>query len=175
MRIKSIKSVGMKKVFDMSVQDNHNFIASGIVVHNCTNYKIGKYLMENVKTNRFLTHESGNRDEVLRFHVNSSEPTVLLSPSMMEGVDLADDASRFQILCKVPFPYLGDLVISKRMGKNKMWYPYTTAKSVIQSFGRSIRNEKDHAISYILDSDWERFFYRNSHMFPEDFRKSIKT
>jgi len=142
------------------------------VIHS-VNYKVAKYLQENIRTNRFLTHESGNRDEVLRKHLTCEEPTVLLSPSMMEGVDLADDASRFQILCKVPFPYLGDLVIKKRMEKNKMWYPYTTAKSVIQAFGRSIRNESDHAISYILDSDWDRFYSRNIHMFPQEFRDSF--
>jgi Rad3-related DNA helicase len=157
----------------MSVQDNHNFVASGIVVHNCTNYKIGKYLMENVKTNRFLTHDSTNRDDVLKLHVNSSEPTVLLSPSMMEGVDLKDDLSRFQIICKVPFPYLGDLVIKKRMEKNEKWYPYMTAKSVIQSLGRSIRNETDHAVSYILDSDWHRFFCKNKQLFPNEFNALI--
>jgi Rad3-related DNA helicase len=142
------------------------------VIHT-TNYKVAKYLMENVLTNRFLSHDSSNRDEVLKKHVECPEPTVLISPSMMEGVDLADDASRFQILCKTPFPYLGDLVIKKRMERNKMWYPYMTAKSVIQAFGRSIRNEKDHAISYILDSDWDRFYSRNIHMFPEEFRLSF--
>jgi len=142
------------------------------IIHTA-NYRVAKYLVENVETNRLLTHESSNRDEVLKFHVSSSEPTVLISPSMMEGVDLADDASRFQILCKVPFPYLGDLVIKKRMEKDKMWYPYTTAKSVIQAFGRSIRNEKDHAVSYILDADWDRFYSRNIHMFPQEFRSSF--
>jgi ATP-dependent DNA helicase DinG len=144
------------------------------VIHT-TNYRIAKYIVDNIQTNRFLTHESGNRDEILKLHLTCKEPTILLSPSMMEGVDLADDASRFQILCKVPFPFLGNPVILKRMEKNKMWYPYTTAKSVIQCFGRSIRNESDYAISYILDSDWERFFYRNISMFPEDFKKLIKT
>jgi len=142
------------------------------IIHT-TNYRVAKYLVENLKTGRLLTHDSSNRDEVLKKHYDSKEPTVLLSPSMMEGVDLADEASRFQILCKVPFPYLGDLVVKKRMERNKMWYPYTTAKSIIQSFGRSIRNEKDHAVSYILDADWEKFYSRNRQMFPEDFRSSF--
>lgn len=142
------------------------------IIH-AVNYKIAKYLKENIVSNRLLTHEPSNRDEVLKKHIMCDEPTVLLSPSMMEGVDLADDSSRFQVLCKVPFPYLGDLVISKRMGKNKMWYPYTTAKLVIQAFGRSVRNDKDHAISYILDADWERFYSRNVHMFPQEFRSSF--
>ena len=144
------------------------------VIHT-VNYKISQYIMENVRSKRLLTHDSKNRDEVLKRHLSDPEPTVLLSPSMMEGVDLSDDSSRFQILCKIPFPYLGDLVIKKRMEKNKRWYPYTTAKSIIQSFGRSIRNERDHAVSYILDSDWDRFYSRNYAMFPEDFRRSIKS
>lgn len=142
------------------------------VIHT-TNYRVAKYLVENVQTNRFLTHESGNRDEVLRFHVNSSEPTVLLSPSMMEGVDLADDSSRFQILCKVPFPYLGDQVAIKRKEKRKGWYEMQTVKSILQSVGRSIRNENDHAITYILDSSFDYLYKKNKWMFPSDFQSSI--
>jgi len=142
------------------------------IIHS-TNYKISKYLQENIKSNRILSHDSSNRDIVLKKHIECSEPTILLSPSMMEGVDLADKSSRFQILCKIPFPYLGDLVIKKRMERNKLWYPYMTAKLIIQSFGRSIRNEKDYAVSYILDSDWQRFYSRNITMFPEEFRQSF--
>lgn len=144
------------------------------IIHT-TSFKVAKYLIENIRSNRILSHDSSNRDEILKKHISCKEPTVIISPSMMEGVDLADDASRFQILCKIPFPFLGDLVVSKRMERNKQWYPYTTAKSIIQSFGRSVRNENDHAISYILDSDWERFYSRNSHMMPEEFRASLRS
>lgn len=143
------------------------------IIHT-VNYRISKHILDNLQSNRLLSHDATNRDEILKQHVEGDQPTVLISPSMMEGVDLADDASRFQILCKVPFPFLGDLVVKKRMERNKAWYPYTTAKSVIQAFGRSIRNEKDHAVSYILDSDWERFYLRNFNMFPEEFRSSFK-
>ena len=38
--------------------------------------------------------------------------------------------------------------------------------------GRSIRNEEDEAITYILDSDWERIMKKCGHMFPSDFFKS---
>jgi ATP-dependent DNA helicase DinG len=139
-----------------------------------TNYRIAKFLVDNIRTNRFLTHESGNRDEVLKFHVTSKEPTVLLSPSMMEGVDLADDASRFQILCKVPFPFLGDQVAVKRKSVRKSWYEMQTVKSILQSVGRSIRNEKDYAITYILDSSFDYLYKKNKWMFPEDFQESIQ-
>ena len=141
------------------------------IIH-CVNFRIAKYIKENIDSDRLMIHDSTNRDEVLKRHIQSDEPTVLLSPSMMEGVDLYDDLSRFQIMCKVPFPYLGDLVVQKRMERNKQWYPYMTVKSVIQSLGRSIRNESDFAMSYILDSDWERFYRMNLKIFPNDFKIS---
>jgi len=144
------------------------------IIHT-SNFKVANYLIENLGVGRLIAHDTNSRDDALKKHQESSEPTVLVSPSMMEGVDLADDASRFQIICKIPFPYLGDEVIKKRMEKNKSWYPYTTAKSIIQSLGRSIRNEKDYAISYILDSDWSYFYDKNKHMFPDDFKKSLMT
>ena len=93
---------------------------------------------------------------------------------MTEGVDLVDDASRFQIICKVPYPYLGDKLVKKRMNKWSWWYPLQTAKTIVQATGRSIRNENDHAVTYILDSDWDRFFQRNRSLFPKSFKECIK-
>src|SRR5581483_11464006 len=99
------------------------------IIH-CVNYRIAQYLVEKLKNKRLLLHNSENRDETIERHMASDEPTVLISPSMTEGVDLADDASRFQILCKVPFPYLGDRVIQLRKAKNSNWYAMMTARAV---------------------------------------------
>jgi ATP-dependent DNA helicase DinG len=159
----------MTKVIELLINQHQN--DKGII--HCTTYKIAKYLYESVKTNRFMIHDSENRDDVLKSHVLSKRPTILLSPSMTEGVDLKDDLSRFQIICKVPFPFLGDMVIKKRMENDKAWYDYQTAKTIIQAIGRSIRNENDYAETYIIDSDWESYFFRNSKMFPIDFKKSL--
>lgn len=142
------------------------------IIH-CVNYKVAQFLYENVKSDRLVIHNSENRDQVLKDHIHGPRPTVLLSPSMMEGVDLADDASRFQILCKVPFPYLGDKVVRKRKARDPQWYPFQTVKSVIQSMGRSVRNDTDHATSYILDEDWDYFYMRNRTLFPSDFSGAL--
>ena len=93
---------------------------------------------------------------------------------MCEGVDLKDDLSRFQIIVKVPSPYLGDPLIRKRMNKWEKWYPLQTAKTIVQAAGRSIRSESDSATTYILDSDWDRFYNRNRYLFPQTFKKSLK-
>jgi ATP-dependent DNA helicase DinG len=138
------------------------------IIH-AVSYKIAKYLVTNIKSNRLITHTSENREQVLAQHKLTIEPTVLISPSMAEGVDLADDASRFQILCKIPFPPLNDELIKKRMARDSFWYPYQTLKTIIQSLGRSIRNENDYAVSYILDEDWNYFYSKNKFMFSEDF------
>ena len=142
------------------------------IIH-CNSYKISNYIMKSIKSNRLLTHKSENREDVLNQHISSKEPTVLVTPSMTEGIDLKGDLSRFQILCKVPYPYLGDKLVQKRMRKWSWWYPLQTAKTIIQSLGRSIRSADDYAVSYILDSDWDRFYGQQRDMFPESFRESI--
>lgn len=142
------------------------------IIH-CHTYKIANYLKSNLRSDRILIHDSTDRDKVLQDHMTSKKPTVLLSPSMTEGVDLKGDASRFQVLCKIPYPSLGDKIVRKRMNKWKWWYPLQTSKTIIQSIGRSVRSSDDYAVTYILDADWERFFSRNQDMFPESFKESI--
>ena len=142
------------------------------IIH-CHTYKIANYLKKNIRSKRILTHNSDNRDEVLAKHISSKEPTVLLTPSMTEGVDLKDDASRFQIIVKVPYPYLGDPIIRKRMSKNDKWYPMKTAMTIVQAYGRSVRSIDDSAITYILDSDWKRFYRQNKDVFPAGFHECL--
>jgi Rad3-related DNA helicase len=142
------------------------------IIH-CRTYTIANYLKRNIKDSRLLIHGSDDRDEVLARHMASSKPTVLLSPSMTEGVDLRDDASRFQIICKLEFPYLGDKIVRKRMNKWKWWYDFQTAKSFMQAIGRSVRSDSDHAVTYVLDGDWERFYGKSRDMFPPDFHQLV--
>ena len=142
------------------------------IIH-CHTFKIANYIKRNVRSKRLLIHDPTNRDEVLHRHIKSNEPTVLLSPSMTEGVDLDGDKSRFQILCKIPYPYLGDKLVKKRMNKWKWWYPLQTAKTIVQATGRSIRSMNDHAVTYILDSDWNYFFSRNRQYFPREFKDRL--
>ena len=174
MRIINIEKSTIKHVRDLTVEDNHNFLVSGIVVHNCHSYKISNYIMKNIKNKRLITHKSDDREDALNQHLTSKGPSVLVTPSMTEGIDLKGDASRFQIICKVPYPYLGDKLVQKRMRKWSWWYPLQTAKTVIQSLGRSIRSSDDFAVSYILDSDWNRFYGQNQEMFPDTFKEAVQ-
>jgi ATP-dependent DNA helicase DinG len=143
------------------------------IIH-CHSYKVAKYLKNNIKSNRLLIHNSENRDQILEKHIKAKKDTILLSPSMSEGVDLKQDLSRFQVLCKVPYPYLGDPIVKKRMNKRNSWYPLQTAKTIVQSVGRSVRSMDDKAVTYILDQDWQRFYNQNKNYFPNDFKRCLK-
>lgn len=142
------------------------------IIH-CHTYKVANFLKRNIRSRRLLIHNSENRDAILQKHIDSKTPTVLLSPSMSEGVDLHGDLSRFQIICKVPYPYLGDPLVRKRMHKFKGWYPMQVAKTVVQSVGRSVRSKDDRAVTYILDTDWLRFLNTNRKFFPKSFLDSL--
>lgn len=131
------------------------------IIH-CTSYEILENILEKSKfKNRIIAHNQSNREEKLEEHKNSTEPTVLCSPSMTEGVDLKDDFSRFQILVKVPFPDLRDERIMKRQALDDDFYVFKTAMTIIQSIGRSVRSEKDHAVTFTLDSRFESFRNQN--------------
>ena len=68
-KITDIKNVGVKKVYDITVENTHNFLANGIVVHNChglpIEYEIEKEL--GIKTTQqVLDFGIGNYNEACR-------------------------------------------------------------------------------------------------------------
>jgi ATP-dependent DNA helicase DinG len=148
------------------------------IIHTHT-YGNAEYIKQNINKkylSRLLFHDSKNRDSTLEEHCERvDEDTVLISPSMAEGVDLRDDLSRFQVIMKVPYPFLGDPLIKRKMGLNATWYPYQATKIICQMLGRSIRNESDRADTYILDSGFNDFYKRNKKLFPEWFAESYKS
>lgn len=122
------------------------------IIHTA-NYELQRWVYEQCNEgNRLLAHDSLNRSDVLQQHYNSEEPTVLVSPSMMVGVDLKDDYSRHQTILKMPYPNLKSKKIKKRMDTMKDWYGLKTVQDLIQSYGRSVRSMDDRANTYILDS-----------------------
>ena len=142
------------------------------IVH-CHSFKVSNYIRKNLRSSRLIFHDSHDREDALRKHLESKEPTVLFSPSMSEGVDLRDDLARFQILLKVPYPSLGDKLVRKRMHRWTWWYPMQTIKTIVQSVGRGVRSETDHAVTYILDADWNRFYDRHKDLFPNAFKLAL--
>lgn len=142
------------------------------IIHTRT-FKIADFLIKNIKSSRLLIHNSENREEILKKHIKSKKDTILVSPSSTEGLDLKDDLSRFQIICKLHWPFLGDELVQRRMNKYKHWYSYQAVKSLIQAKGRSVRTADDYAVTYILDDAFERLYAKNIRLFPDYFKDSL--
>lgn len=140
----------------------------------CGSYEFSSWLKERIKDKRLLFHDSDNRDEILQQHLDSNKASVLVSPSMISGVDLKDDNSRFQIIIKMPFPFLGSEKIKQRMKTNSIWYNWKTVVDFIQMIGRSVRSSEDFADTFILDDSFSDLLKYNSYLIPNYITNAIK-
>jgi ATP-dependent DNA helicase DinG len=121
-----------------------------------------------------FVESSEAKGRALEQHRASSVPTVLLSPSLREGVDLPDDFLRFQIITKVPYPDLGDPWTAARQARDPRWYALETAKALVQAYGRSCRHADDHGVTYVLDAQFARFLQRYRPLLPAWFREAAE-
>ena len=115
---------------------------------------------------------SGDRAEIMAW-LGGKQGRVVLSPSIEKGYDFKNDLSRFQIIAKVPYLYLGDPFVKMNVEMNQTWYSRKAILRIVQSCGRSIRGVTDHAKTYILDSNFKRLLEDNRELFPKWFLDSI--
>ena len=117
-------------------------------------YNLTQLIIDNTTSDRLIPYfSSGQKEEALK-KLAKSKNGVLIGPSILEGVDLKDDLSRFQIFFKVPYLSLGDEFVKKKMNKHPNWYQWSAVINIIQGTGRSIRNNKDYAKTYLIDGNF---------------------
>ena len=114
------------------------------------------------------------KEDLVQEHKKSKDYSVILSPSCWEGMDLPNEDSRFQIIVKAPLLSLGDLRTKKKKDESaifgEMWYKSYSLQKLIQGCGRSIRNKKDWATTYLLDMNCNDLL---SYGMPEWFDESF--
>jgi Rad3-related DNA helicase len=147
------------------------------IIHT-TSYEQLNFIKENVSHENarrlIVTDPEIQRDEVLKQHIDSIKPTVLISPSLHTGLNLKDELSRFQIITKVPYPNKSDRWINAKRETDEEWYYWQTALKLIQAYGRSIRSKEDWAKTYVLDSAFSYFVKKNKNILPDWFTSAIK-
>jgi len=164
----------VKQVAEMHKND------SGII--HTANFKLSKWVVEVLETwpennHRILHHNPSDkfkieRGDVIDDYIKSDVPTILVSPSITEGLDLIDDLARFAVFLKVPFGYLGDQWIKRRLQMSREWYERQALIEVIQGGGRIVRSETDWGVVYILDKSWGYLHYRSSGKIPPWWNKA---
>jgi ATP-dependent DNA helicase DinG len=141
------------------------------IIHT-SNYELSKWTQSSIKNKRLIFHDSATREKSLSDHLTSKLETVIVSPSMINGVDLKDDLSRFQIILKVPFPNLVSTKIKRRLETKPEWYNWKALIDLLQAYGRSIRNDEDWAETYILDECFDQIL--NNKKVPQYFLEALK-
>lgn len=154
---------------------------SGII--HAGSFQIASYLVDALQgkiPHVIMHHNPGSglkRDAVIdEFQEDDGIPKILISPSITEGLDLKDDKGRFAIFAKVPFPFLGDAWVKKRMDLSDAWYKRQALISIIQGGGRVVRSAQDWGHVYILDSSLTFLLNTSKNMIPKWWSESfIKT
>lgn len=100
---------------------------------------------------------------------------MLLSPAVGTGYDFPMDEARFQIIAKVPFIDSRPAVIQARHKADRGYLDYVAMVELIQMAGRGVRSEKDNCRTFIVDDNWDEWFYpRNRKIVPKWFRMAVK-
>lgn len=146
---------------------------SGII--HTTNYEIAEWIKKTIDDERLIKHDSETREDVVKKFIQneSSSNSVIISPSLMSGISLDDDLSRFQIIMKVPYPNISSNKIKSRQRISRWWYDWKTCVDIIQMAGRSVRSETDWAHTFILDASFSDVLKRTAYL-PRWFTDSIK-
>jgi Rad3-related DNA helicase len=158
-------------ILDKILQKKH--INERGIIHTGS-YYFSQYIKNNSKfKDRILDYTNSNeKEQVLEEFIHSTNK-ILIGPSLLEGLDLKDNVSRFQIFFKVPYPSLNNPLTQAKMNKLPGWYDWKTLCNVSQGIGRSVRSKDDWAVTYILDACFNQLIYKED-MLPSSFKERLE-
>jgi ATP-dependent DNA helicase DinG len=145
----------------------------------CSSFEQAWRLFNLINSPRVFFYERGReakQEALVKWFSDGGFDQVLISANSHEGLDLKDDLCRFQILVKLPFPGQGEKVTKARMESDDEWYNIRTTEKIVQAAGRAIRSETAFADTYILDSLFSWFYFKQGafDLVPKWFHKAIQ-
>lgn len=152
---------------------------SKILIHTVS-YALNRYIEDRLRQGnslfRIVTYNSAAEKQRAIDRYLFQEASVFLAPSLDRGIDLPGDNCRVIVVCKVPFPSLGDKQVSARLhskGGNQ-WYAVRTIRSLVQMTGRGMRSSDDYCESYILDKAFlDNVWHRNRNLIPKWWAEAL--
>ena len=141
----------------------------------CT-YSLSARLRSRFMNNeRIIWHNKENKNQMLKEWLGSSpkEGKVFVGCGLSEGLDLKGDRGRWQAICKIAYPNMGDVAIGAKLKQRPSWYNWMAVRDLEQARGRICRAEDDYGITYILDSGFARLFNNNKDMFSKAFKEAL--
>ena len=147
LKVKSITPVGERHVYDIEVNKNHNYVADGLIVHNCFAKKTGteKYIPI-IRDGGYMDDIHGNRDErYIKGFVATAQEKYGMSKEEAEDaityfLQVISDASNYLFSKNHACPYSA---IGLFIGWLRYYYPlelFTAALNVYKSNQKKMSN-----------------------------------
>jgi Rad3-related DNA helicase len=150
-----------------------------VLVHTVS-YALNTYIQTELSdlSSRLVSYGASSEKQRAIDRYLYTEGSVLLAPSLDRGIDLPGDDCRVIVVCKIPFPSLGDKQISAKLyapgGKGKQWYAVKTVRSLVQMTGRGMRSPTDFCESYILDANFiSNIWRRHKNLLPQWWKDAV--
>lgn len=158
------------KICEQQFNDMKGIIQTG-------SYQIARDIIDNAPLNlrkRFLYY-NGSVEKIDNISIHKmSKNTILIGPTLNEGIDLPQDHCRFILILKVPYPQIKDKLVEAKMKLFPHWYNYITSNQIIQGIGRGNRSLDDWCITYILDACFMNLFLATKSQYPQEIIDRIK-
>ena len=119
---------------------------------------------------------NGSNDKTFNVKIHQmNDNTILIGPTLCEGIDLPGDDCRFIIILKMPYPNLADHLVQEKIKLFPLWYNSKTSTEIIQGIGRGVRYDGDWCVTYILDGCFTGLYNATKDQYPEEIQKRIIT
>jgi Rad3-related DNA helicase len=146
------------------------------IVHSVS-YKRGKDLYNastHLTSGRLLLHRQGDRlSDVCAQFRKAPMGTVLISPSVMTGVDFPYDDARYQIVPKMPFFFAKSPIMQARSKNTRGYKEHWTMQRFIQMCGRIVRAEDDWGETLVTDEIGSHFWRDHKDLAPDWFYDAV--
>lgn len=126
-----------------------------------------------VKSRMLVYNGSREKNTMIQIHQMSPD-TILVGPTLNEGVDLPGDECRFIIILKVPYPSLADKLVKEKIKLFPLWYNSSTSNEIIQGIGRGVRFNGDWCVTYILDACFWNLYLSTKNQYSQELQNRIK-
>lgn len=148
-----------------------------ILVHTVS-YELARFIWNkvgiSVRQRCILYEDNHARQRAIDKYVYT-DGAILLASSLERGIDLPDESCRAIIVCKVPYPSLGDKQINARLYSKggQFWYSVQTCRTIVQMTGRGMRSANDYCESFIIDRQFITLWRKCKSLFPKWWTESL--
>jgi len=129
-------------------------------------YSLAKELERQLSDHpRFLFHSSSSKRDVFE-EFKESQDKIMVASGMYEGIDLAGELARWQVISKVPWANLTEPAMKYLAEQDSEAYANEAARLVVQAYGRVCRSPTDYGETIIVDRSFNRLYTNYRELFP---------